>query len=258
MDVVKLRRADGEIELIPASWGRVRMGGILLRELARKTPGGIGRGPNVEAVTEYVREEFGEAFDAWSPEDQADVVLRTIPSLNAVSKALSRLDMQKAWAAPNRSKAVPTLKRPGRDVMAAILKEVHGLSTLRIGKELGMPAQANSRDKGENQAVRKAAEQGRDLLEGFFGADEWGAMVRRMQAGRERWNGLDDQPKKQLYILVAEYRATDAEQEERLARTDGFDGKLDEFMAAWEQEDWPMVARLRSSDERFEAFYGTL
>lgn len=258
MNVEKVRRADGEIELIPAAWRRVRIGGVLLRELARKTPGGIGRVPAVEAATEYVRKRFESDFDNWSPEERADMLLRTIRKSNEAAKRLSELDAHSEWAAPNRSKAVPTLKSPGRGVMAVILKEVHGLSTLRIGEELGIPAQANSHDKGENQAVRKAAEQGRDLLEGFFGVAEWDAMVQRMQAGRERWHGLDDQPKKQLYILVAEYRATDVEQEERAARADGFDGKLDEWMAAWERKDWPMVARLRRSDERFEAMYGTL
>lgn len=155
------------------------------------------------------------------------------------------------YAAPGGRKAVPPLKEPDLVVRAAILSDVYGWGTLRIGKELGVPAPPNSDIKGENQTVRKIIDRGRPLLEQCFGAEGWRAKAERMRAEPERWKSLG--PKQQFYTLLAEERGTSTEEEERAAKEDGFYKTLSEWIDTCERDDFTRAMHIQLSDSRFDA-----
>jgi hypothetical protein len=255
VEVTLLRRTDGGVELVPRSWLTLRLGaeGPTLLEMARNTPGGLGPVPQVDRASRYAMnrtKRYQPDLGSYSSEEQAKFLLRTIEQLGAASSSLRRLINHLEYAAPGR-KAVPPFRVPERLVMAAVLSEVHDLSTLRIGEELGIDAPPDSAIKGENQTVRKMIHRGRALLERCFGAEEWRAKAERMRAERERWKSMG--PKWQFYTLLAEERGTSPEEEERIAIEDGFDEKLDEWFHAYEQQDHRQAMSIQLSDPRFDA-----
>ena len=79
-----------------------------------------------------------------------------------------------------------------------------------------------------------------------------------MRALRARWLELDDQPKKQVYYLLAEDKGTSLEVEEAAAMQDGFDQLLEEWIAAHLRGDDRAAAWLMSKDPRFEQFFTKL
>jgi hypothetical protein len=105
---------------------------------------------------------------------------------------------------------VPAIKKPQRDVRAAILRDVEDLTYREIGERLGIPLPAEPMDedlpddpealedlqkdlerrKGEHQTVRKMVERGRRILEDAFGREGWQQRVQIMKAEKERWWSL--------------------------------------------------------------------
>ncbi|MDP9456605.1 MAG: hypothetical protein M3Q49_00415 [Actinomycetota bacterium] len=256
VDLMVLKREDGGIELVPRSWRKVRLGAgkPTLYEMARRTPGGLGPVPAVEKASAHAMGLIARSlpdFDGYAPEERAEYLLRTIERVNELSKSHESLVQHLEYAAPGGRKAVPPLKNPDLAVRAAVRREVHGWGTLRIGRELGIPAPPDADIKGENQTVRKMVNRGRPLLEQCFGSEGWRARVERMRAERERWESLG--PKQWFYVLLAEERGTSPEEEERAANEDGFDETLGEWMKAWEQHDPYRALRIQLSDPRFDA-----
>jgi hypothetical protein len=189
-DVEVLKRLDGGVELVPKSWRHMRFGPDepTFFETARKTPGGLGPVRKVALASERAAElirQYRPDFDSFTPEELAEFLVRTIKRLNEVSKSFEGLVNHLEYAEPGR-KAGPHSRDPERAVMAAILSDVHDLSTLRVGEKLSLAAPANSAIKGENQTVRKMIDRGHLLLEQCFGAKGWCARVERMRAKRER------------------------------------------------------------------------
>lgn len=90
-------------------------------------------------------------------------------------------------------------------------------------------------------------------MEQCFGAEGWRTRAERMREMRQQWESLEEQPKRQFYTLLAEERSTTAEEVERAAIEDGFDVLLDEWISAWESEDFPRIMRIQRADPRFSA-----
>jgi hypothetical protein len=141
LDLVVLRRDDGEVELVPRSWQRLRIGreGPSLYEMARHTPGGAGPVPEVcEAVenAERLLAAYHPNFDDYAAEDRAELVRRMLKRQNRVSKSIVSLRADLEYAGAGR-KGVPPMVNPTRDVSAALLNDVCGYGSLRVGQELG-------------------------------------------------------------------------------------------------------------------------
>jgi hypothetical protein len=257
VDLTILKRRDGEVELVPASWKGLRIGeGPPFFDLARRTPGGLGVfPPAAEAcafATELIRRYLTD-FDAYPPDEKAAFLMQTVNRLNEVSESIGHLEQHLQHAAPDR-KPVPLIKDPERDVHAAVLKDVCGLTTIKIGEQLGIPLSNKSAVKGENHTVRKMVnERGRPLLERYFGPERWRAKAERMRASRSRWEAME--PEQKFYELLAEVRGTSAEEERRAALRDGFDATLNEWMDAWECGDLYRAVHLQLSDARFRALH---
>jgi hypothetical protein len=152
---------------------------------------------------------------------------------------------------PGKKSAVAPMKDPQRDVEAAILSDVLDLSSLEIEKELGFSTPKNADIKRENRTAVVAANHGRLLLRHYFGVEGWEKRVERMREARVRWLSLDEQPKKQIYYLLAERRGTSIAEEEHEASQDGFDRLLDEWAAAVERNDCSAAKHISTLDYRF-------
>jgi hypothetical protein len=158
------------------------------------------------------------------------------------------------YSKPNKNKAVAPTKDPQRDVRASVLQDIFDLSTLRIGEALGFkaPSDLDKSRKHENAAVRAAAQRGRELLHQYFGVDGWRQKVERVRANRVLWHELEDQPKAQVYYLLAECHGTSIEEEDKLSSRDGFDKLFEEWIAALMHDDMQTAGRIVHKDPRFE------
>jgi len=259
-DVVKLRRDDGEIGLVAAAWRTMRFSnGPSFLTLARRSPGGLGTTPQLSVVVSWATqliEHYHPDFNDWTPEDRTDYLMRTLDKLREASRSVEGLQVHLEHAGPRKYRPIPPVRKPERDVTAALLREVLDFSTLRIGEELGFSPPSEPAIKRENPAVRMAIGRGHGLLEHCFGVEGWQDKKRRMRDERARWLSMNSQPKQQFYYLLAELRGTSAEQEERIAADDGFDKLLDEWLVAFaasDHEDHRRAIKIQLSDPRFDA-----
>jgi hypothetical protein len=76
----------------------------------------------------------------------------------------------------------------------------------------------------------------------------------RVRALRARWHELEDQPKGQVYHLLAECHGMSIEEEVKQASQDGFDNLLEAWLAALMHDDMQAADRIVDKDPRFEEF----
>jgi hypothetical protein len=174
VDLIVLRRNDGEAELIPKSWQGIRFGeGRTLFEMARGAPGGLGLVPQVRDAIAYAERNlsaYHPDLDVYATEQRLELIWGVIERVNEIYRKLTRLEAYLEFAEPGR-KAVPYIEDPQRDVMAAVTSQILGLGSRGVGEKLAIPAQESSSRKGENRAARRAVRRGSTLLEFRFGAD---------------------------------------------------------------------------------------
>ena len=252
-DFEVLRRDDGTYTLITKIERYVNSNtGPTLYDLVRHDgfpPVGIDY---LEYGSDIIK-RYQPDFDYSTSEEHALLLLQTLKRINKVRESIQ--DLQNfLWhstpESPNR--AVPQMKTPQRDVKAAVLQDAFGLGTLQIGDTLGFKAPSDPDIKRENRAVATAAQRGRELLHYYFGVEEWRQKAERMRALRAKWLEIGDQPKKQIYYLLGERRGTSLEMEEAAAIQDGFDQRVEKWIAACRRGDDRAAVRIMSKDLRFE------
>jgi len=202
--------------------------------------------------------QYQPDFDYTQSEEQSNLLMRTLERINRVRENGEDLQNYLWYSGPKKNKAVPPVRDPQRDVMAAVLQDVFDLNTFQIGEMLWFdpPSELERQRKRELAAVRVAAQRGRELLHLHFGVEGWEAKVERMRTLRAQWMqfDLDDQLKKQVYYLLAERRGTSLEEEEAAAALDGFDQLLEEWISARLRGDDQAALSLVGRDSRFEEF----
>jgi hypothetical protein len=287
MELVPIRLPDGRTDVVPKQWNHVRIGGgppVFKR--AQQNWEGWGhdlwsRGSRAKArreLTDMIR-RYVPNFDDYTDEKQIAFMIRTQKKINEVRDSLEGLIGHLEYAAPDKRKARPPLENPSHNVRAAVFTAMSG-SSRRAGELLGIPLPPSDEVKHENETVRTAAKQGRELLIHYFGEAEWKAKVERMREYRRWWEYLEsiDDSKEQFYAMLAKACGTSLEHERLRAERDGFDKKLEEWVAAYEQKEnamdtfwqtkgdveqdeakraedraWHRMKSLESSDERFDA-----
>jgi hypothetical protein len=138
--------------------------------------------------------EYQPDFDYSRSEEEANLLLHTLERINKVRERVEDLQNYLWYSDADKTKEIPPVKDPQRDIRAAVLQDAFGLSTLRIGEVLGFdpPFDLERQRKGELAAVRVAAQRGRELLHYYFGADEWTQKAARIRALRALWFELDE------------------------------------------------------------------
>jgi len=263
---VPMKVVDGRTELVPAGWKSLRFGsGPPIFEAARLNYKAWTQGqrwanvPSVDRAPEYLTEMIRRhvpIFDEYAENEQIDFIVRTQAKIDEMWESVEALIIHLEYSAPDKHKALPPLKEPLRDIKAAVFTDV--LGSRRAGELLGIDLPKSDESRNENQTVRKMADRGRQLLHGYFGETEWKNKVERIREYHqwwERWESIDD-PKDQIYALLAKARGTSSGYERLSAAEDGFDELLDEWIAVAEQHQNAMETSDRSDnlDDQDEAY----
>jgi hypothetical protein len=240
LELVPIKLLDGRVELAPKSWKSLRFGkGRPIYELARGDFEAWSGGCSF--LNEARLSEIGKlarrlvpGFDDYPVKAQIDFMGRTAKKVEAVRLSAGDLATHMEYATPHK-KAVPPIKNLQAKIRAAVFSDMMN-STHRAGELLGVP----NKDEGtryENQLIRKRAELGRGLLYDYFGESEYAAIIECMQRYHRwwKWYGTIEDPKEQMYVLLAEAQGTSADHEKLRASADGFTEKLDEWVAVVER-----------------------
>lgn len=132
------------------------------------------------------------SFHALQRHEQLGLILLTCEYLNDVLESARKLAafLEYGTEVGLLKKTVSNLNR---DVRAAVLSEVTGLSHREIGQELHIPVPPDSRTKGGNDTVRKSIQQGLAFLKKFFGEEGWRERRVTMKAEAERYKTLSEE-----------------------------------------------------------------
>lgn len=124
-------------------------------------------------------------FDALPLEDRAALLADSCAHLNDSLEALGKFMSFVEHGVPGRG-AVPAAKSIARDVKAAILKDVDGLTYKQIGERLGIPPPANFDYKGDHASVRKMVGRGRRFFKEGLGEEGYASHVQAMKEEAKR------------------------------------------------------------------------
>jgi len=249
--LVRINLLDGRTKLAPRAWKGLRFGkGRPIYESARGNFEAWSGGRSF--LEEARRSEIGRMirrlvpdFDGYTDKEQVDFMVRTQDKIDAVKQSANDLADHLEYARPDTPRAVPPRKELALKVRAAVFSDILK-STRRAGELLGIPHK-DKVARHENQRVRKMAKIGRDLLHDYYGKSEYEAKIERIQRyyGWWKWFSSIEDPKEQMYILLAEVHGTSAELEKRRGNEDGFTEKLDEWVTVVE-------SRLEAQEMSFE------
>ncbi len=129
---------------------------------------------------------YRPGFDDLPTEERQALIERTCRLVNEYRSALRKLLAFAEYGTPGKKIAAPP-ENVGRDVQAAVLAEVEGLSHAKVGEELGIERSENDAVHGGNSRVSKMVKRGRDVLERAWGKEGWRELVLRLRAERDHW-----------------------------------------------------------------------
>jgi hypothetical protein len=143
------------------------------------------------AYVRHLLRYYRPSFDTLPREEQRDLIDATTERVDAFLKASRQLVEFLEYGVPGR-KLRSTLRDANRDVRAAVLRKVEGLSSPRIAERFGLPMSDAYKTKHEHKGVEEMVERGRGLLVAALGEQGWKEQVEIMKQDREWFNSLDD------------------------------------------------------------------
>lgn len=87
----------------------------------------------------------------------------------------------------------PKLEKAARDVRAAELRDVEGLSNRKIGERLSIPPPDTDRVRRTNSTAGAAADRGNDLVVDALGEEGWRQLIELKKADRDRFLALSEE-----------------------------------------------------------------
>lgn len=130
-------------------------------------------------------------FDDLPLEERAALLADTAAHLNEFREVLRKVMSFVEYGVPGRG-AVPVAKSVARDVKAAVLRDVEGLTYAEIARRLGVPPPADVGHKGDHATVRKMVARGRRFLKAGLGGEGWRSLAEAMKVERRRRLSLSE------------------------------------------------------------------
>jgi hypothetical protein len=147
-------------------------------------------------------------FDELTHEQKLAYIEQACVHINEFLKALRRLAAFLEFGDPNRELREET-KQAERDVRAAVLKDVDGLTYMEIAKELGEPIPKQFKDSGDHVTVRHMVKRGRHILEKALGKEGWRAQAGVMRAEAARWRSLSEEERRVEHVAEIFFMTTE-------------------------------------------------
>ena len=130
-------------------------------------------------------------FDEMALEERADLIADTCAHINEFVEALHKLMRFLEHGKPNRRGPAAT-KVAARDIKAAVLREVDGLTNRQIAEVLCINTPSDFPIKGDHPRVRKMVGRGRRALVAALGEEGWQAQVQAMKDEAQRWRSRSE------------------------------------------------------------------
>lgn len=125
-------------------------------------------------------------FDDRPLEERTALIIETCVHVNEFLEVVRKFVAFLEHGTPGRRGPAAT-KVTARDVRAAVLKDVHGLTYRKIGEDLGIPLPPDFGLKGDHPTVRKMVQRGRTVMEGALGEEGWRTHTEAMRAKMDHW-----------------------------------------------------------------------
>ncbi len=158
---------------------------------------------------------YRPTFDELSHEEQLSLIEETSKRVNSFLVASRQLVNFLEYGVPNRDLR-PAIEHANRDVEAAVLHDVDGLSASKIAERLGLSTGEKYRIKGGHRTVEKMAERGRKLLEGALGKEGWQKRIEAMKADAKWFRGLSS-TQQAIYSQLERENMTEEEARQYIA-----------------------------------------
>ncbi len=159
---------------------------------------GVGNevlGPLFRKTVEHVEgllRAYRAGFDDLPREEQLALIEHACRHVNALIGATLQLVDFLELGTP-KGDFRPAVKNPAKDVRAAELKDVEGLSNREVAEVLGLPPPSErAREKNDNSRVREMIKRGRAVVREAFGEEGWRAMVEEKKKEAEWWESLGE------------------------------------------------------------------
>lgn len=130
-------------------------------------------------------------FDDLPIAQRVDVMVEVCVRINGFLDSLRKLVAFLQYGTPGR-RGPAASKLADRDVKAAALRDVAGLTYREIGEDLGIPPPGDFAYKGDHPTVRKMVARGRDILEQALGEEGWRRQAEAMRAEAGRWLSMSE------------------------------------------------------------------
>jgi len=147
--------------------------------------------PSLEYVLALLRYSR-PGFNSLPRHEQVGLILETCGFLNEFLESLRKLVMFLEYGTP-RGLPNQHVTSINRDVRAAILREVAGLSYKEVGEELNIPLPPSSARYGSHDTVSKSVKRGLAFLNNLLGEDGWREQRDSMKADAQQYDALNTQ-----------------------------------------------------------------
>jgi len=196
-------------------------------------------GQRVEYLRKLLR-YYRPEFDALVEYEQIALMEKAAEYVNEYLEALRRLTAFLEYGDPYSGLPHNTVKTAARDVRAAELKDIDGLSYPEIGKLLGLTRSEQDVVKGDHQYVRKkVVPNGRDIFIRALGEQGYEDHVQSKQAEAEWWRSLPED--KKLAEHLAEVSGIPFEKVHSIMVNEGFSDEVAELDS--DQRWWAVFIR---------------
>jgi hypothetical protein len=184
------------------------------RELAQAKARDVEAGYRLDYARTLLA-HYRPGFDDMPENDQIALVTRVVEHTNVLLEALRKLSACLEYGDPYAGLPNTPVKMAARDVQAAELRHIEGLTYTQIGVRLGIPQSKYDEDRNDNYRVRtQLVPNGEDILRRALGEEGFQRHVQSNRAEKEQWTSLSEP--QQIAELCSELFGWPAEKAHRI------------------------------------------